>query len=304
MSIRRISISILLALIVACYATVGYSDTISVKDDVGNTITLQKPARRIISLAPHNTELLFAAGAGDKIVAAVSHSDYPPQAKQIRNIGNYNSVNMELLVQLKPHLIVSWESGNPKRITGKIKSLGFTQYFSEPRTLMDISTTIINLGKLAGTYAQASLAAEKFVDEYYELKTRYDSRKPVSVFYEIWNQPIMTVNNKHIINEVIEFCGGKNIFGDLEAFTPTVGVEAVIAANPDVIIGSSNDGKAPVWLDDWKQWKSIMAVQKKQLFYVNADYVHRHTPRILKGVKEICEILDKVRGNSDKGAGK
>lgn len=301
MSIRLITV--LSSLITVLYSVVGHSDTITVKDDVGNTITMKKPARRIVSLAPHTTELLFAAGAGKKIVATVAYSDFPPQAKQIRRIGNHDSVNMELLVQLKPHLVVAWDSGNPKRITDKIKSLGFIQYFSEPKTLMEIGTSIINLGKLAGSYPEASMAAEQFVDEYYELKTRYDGRSPVTVFYEIWNQPMMTVNGNHIINEVIELCGGKNIFAALSALSPSIGVEAVIAANPDVIIGSSNDGKPPAWLDDWRRWKTLNAVKSNNLYYVNANHVHRHTPRILKGVVEVCEILDTARGKSNKSAG-
>ncbi len=292
---KRLITRITGAIVLFTMSLVGNADEIVVRDDLGNTLRLTHPAQRIISLAPHSTELLFAAGAGDKIVGVAEYSDYPPAAKAIRQIGNFSSIDLERISLLKPDLIIAWQSGNPAAAIARLKELGYPLFLSEPRSLNDIPANLLRLAKLAGTEAQAQLAIDTYNKKLQQLKTRYAGKEDVSVFYEIWNQPMMTVNGQHIINEVIEFCGGRNVFAHLNVLAPTVAVEPVLAANPQVIIASSSKGEAPEWLNDWRQWTALDAVRYDNLFHVDADTINRHTPRILLGIEQVCEALNTAR---------
>jgi len=280
-------------------SSLSAAEEIRVSDDMGNNIVLSQSAQRIVSLAPHITELLFAVGAGDKIVGVVEYSDFPAQATSIQQVGNHTAIDLERISILNPDLIVAWQSGNPESALNRLRQMGYVVFRSEPKTLKDIPVTMSRLAELAGTDKQAQLAIDAYQAQFQQLKARYTGRLPVTVFYEIWNQPMMTVNGQHIINEVIEFCGGQNIFANMNSLAPTVAVEPVLAANPQVIIASSSNGQAPEWLDDWRQWTALDAVRYGNLFHVNADTINRHTPRILKGVEQVCEALDAARQHID-----
>jgi len=273
------------------------AEEIAVRDDLGNTLRLAQPVQRIISLAPHTTELLFAAGAGGKIVGVAEFSDFPPEAKAIPRIGNFSTIDLERISLLKPDLIIGWHSGNPAAALARLKQLGYAVFLSEPKTLSDIPAALMQLAKLAGTTAQAQPAVDAYQAQLQQLKKRYAGQATLTVFYEIWNQPMMTVNGQHIINEVIEFCGGRNVFAGMTILAPTVAVEPVLAANPQVIIASSTQGRAPEWLNDWRQWTALEAVRYDNLFHVDADTINRHTPRILRGVEQICAALNTARRN-------
>lgn len=296
--VARVTITIVFGTIAfAADSTPGVAEEIRVRDDTGKNIVLARSAQRIISLSPHLTELLFSVGAGNKIVGVVEYSDYPPLAKSIQRVGNHTAIDLERISMLKPDLIVAWQSGNPNSALSSLQQMGYVVFRSEPKTLNDIPTTMLRLSKLAGTGKQAQIAVTDYQSQFEQLRARYVGRKPVTVFYEIWNQPMMTVNGQHIINEVIEFCGGKNVFQTMNILAPTVAVEPVLAANPQVIIASSSNGQAPEWLNDWRQWITLDAVRYENLFHVNADTINRHTPRILKGVEQVCEALDTARQN-------
>jgi len=271
-----------------------YAGDISVVDDAGNTIILSRPAARIVSLSPHITELLFAAGAGDRLVGVVEYSDFPEAAKAIERIGNHSSIDLERIASLKPDLIIAWESGNPKAAIEKLKQLKYPLFLSEPRSLNDIATSMQRFAELAGTSAMAGSAIKDFHQRYSQLKDRYRTNHVVNVFYEIWYQPLMTVNGKHIISEVIELCGGKNVFGDLSALAPNVSVESVLAKNPEAIIAGTNTGDR---LFDWKRWTELEAVRFDNLFHVEWDHINRHSPRILSAVEEVCQALIVARKN-------
>jgi iron complex transport system substrate-binding protein len=227
---------------------------LEVVDDSGIRIKLTEPAKRIISLAPHVTEQLFAIGAGEKIVGAVDYSDYPEQAKLIPRVGGYSRLDLERILALKPDLIVGWHSGNNVQQLERLQELGFTVYRSEPQRLDDIASGMLNLGELTGTKQQAQLQATVFRQRVERLRGLVVGKETRTVFYQIWNRPLMTVNGEHLINEVIRLCGGRNIFVTLPVLTPKVSEEAVIAADPDVIIASGMGRERPEWLDDWRQW--------------------------------------------------
>ncbi|MEQ6341249.1 MAG: cobalamin-binding protein [Gammaproteobacteria bacterium] len=271
---------------------------ITVKDDTGSTVSLASPARRIVSLAPHATENLFAAGAGAYVVGAVSYSDYPPEAGRIRRVGDSNNLDLEAIVALRPDLIVAWDSGNAKSQIEKLRQLGLKIYVSEPRRFEDAAANIESLGRLAGTEALARQAAAAFRAEYARLRNQYAERRPVSVFFQIWNRPLMTVNGTQLIGNAIRLCGGANIFADLPVLAPEVNIEAVLAADPQAIIVSSAGEKRAPWLDEWRRWPQLQAVKKRgRLLAIRPDLITRPTPRILEGVRLMCGHLDQVRSS-------
>jgi len=270
------------------------ASSFTVIDDDNNTVTFDGPAKRIISLSPHATELLFSAGATNQIVAVVNYSDYPPQAKKIPRIGSYKKIDLESVVKLNPDLIIAWNSGGPEQQISDLRKLGFKLYFSEPRTFEDVASNIKNMGKILGTSGIADSNASTYLKELTRLQKKYNNLKQVNVFYQVWNKPLMTINNGHLISNVIEFCGGYNVFADATIRAPKVGIESVIEKNPQAIIIGMSDNRKD-WVEPWFQWRSINAVKNKHVYSVNADLIVRQGPRILQGAELVCEILEKVR---------
>jgi len=268
---------------------------ISVLDDTGQLVRLAHPATRIISLAPHATELLFAAGAGERVVGVVKYSDYPAAALKLPLVGSFNSLDMESMLALRPDIIIVWKNGNNAAQIEKLKTLGVQLYFSEPQNIADIANAIERLGKLAHTEPQATQSARQFREKYALLTNRYSTRPPITVFYQIWNQPMMTINGKQIISDVIHQCGGNNIFADMPTLTPTISMEAVLQADPQAIIASGMGNKRPVWLDEWRRWPRLTAVQHDNLYFVFSDLINRPTPRLLEGMAQVCTILEQAR---------
>ena len=269
---------------------------VSVKDDIGNTVKLAQPAKRIVSLAPHMTETLFAAGAGAQIVGTVDYSDYPEAAKKIPRVGGYSRFDLEAVAAHKPDLIVAWYSGNAPAHIEKLQAMGYPIYISQPNHIADIATEIERLGQLAGTSATAQATASAFRERLATITARYSKRPVVRTFYQIWKQPLMTIGKNQIISDVIRLCGGENVFGQMDQMAPNVTVEAVIAANPEAIIASGMGDSRPEWLDDWKRWTSIEAVKRDNLFFVPPELIQRHTPRLLDGTERLCQHLETVRG--------
>jgi iron complex transport system substrate-binding protein len=280
------------ALFVAC--SLARAD-VSVVDDTGATVRLAQPAKRIVSLAPHITETLFAAGAGERIVGTVDYSDYPEAAKKLPRVGGYSSFDLEAVVALKPDLIVSFHSGNAPAHIEKLRGLGFPIYISQPNRIADVASEIERLGVLAGTSVIGNAAAGQFRARLAGLQKRYADRPPVRTFYQLWKQPLMTIGGKQIISDVVRLCGGENVFAALPTMAPTVTVEAVIAANPEAIVASGMGESRPEWLDDWKRWTSITAVARDNLFFVQPELIQRHTPRLLDGAERLCQHLETTR---------
>lgn len=277
----------------ALLAAAAAHASITVQDDLGQSVTLAKPARRIISLAPHVTELLYAAGAGAQIVGASNHSDYPPQAAQLPSLGGYNALDIERIASLKPDLIVAWHSGNKPLQLARLRSLGIPVFESQPADFGMIASSLERLGQLAGTDTTAQAAAAAFRARWQQLEAQYRGRAPVTVFYQIWSQPLMTLNGQHMVSAVLRLCGGRNIFSDLPQLAPTVSVEAVLAADPQVIFTAGDARDQP--LERWKQFPRLRAVRDQQLYTVNADWLNRAGPRVLEAAQEVCGKLEQAR---------
>ncbi|NML26179.1 cobalamin-binding protein [Zoogloea dura] len=268
---------------------------VDLTDDQGKPVHLAQPARRIVSLAPHVTELLYAAGAGERVVGAVQYSDYPEAAKKVARVGSYTAVDMEKVVALKPDLVVAWKSGNRDAHLDKLRGLGIPVFINEPRKIDDVARSLSQFGRLAGTEAVAEPAAKAFRERYAALAARYSARPKVRTFYEIWNRPLMTINGEHLIADVMRLCGGENVFAKLPVLAPAIDVEAVLAAQPEAIVASGMGEARPEWLDDWRKWTKLPAVARGNLFFIPPDQIQRHTPRILDGAERLCGQLEEAR---------
>ena len=283
-------------LLLAAFAIAPARATLQAIDDAGTTVTLPEPAQRILSVAPHVTELLFAAGAGHRIVGTVEYSDHPAAAQAIPRIGDSAQLDLERVVSLKPDLIVVWRNGTPAQQVQRLRGLGIPVYASESRRLGEISSTMRRLGLLAGTAPVAERRADGFDREVAALRERYAGRRPLRVFYQIWHRPLLTINGAHLISDALALCGASNVFADLQALTPNVSEEAVVEADPDAIVTGSVD---PSGRDDnlarWRRLGALRATRLGNLVVVDPDTLHRQSDRIVVGARELCDKLDAVR---------
>lgn len=268
-------------------------------DDMGKQVRLPRPAERIVSLSPHLTEIVFAAGAGDKLVGVVEYSNYPEEASSIRSVGAYNNVDLEAIAALRPDLALAWGSGSRQGHLDKLTALGIPVYINEPTTLDDIARSLEVVGKLAGTSETADTAALAFRQRLIGLEQRYSQRPRVRVFYQVWHQPLMTVSGDHPITRLITLCGGKNVFDGLGNLAPTVGIESVLAADPEAIVASGMEAARPEWLDMWKRWPALTAVKRDNLFFIPPGPMQRATPRLLDAAAELCEQLEQARARRE-----
>ncbi|MEO8134491.1 MAG: cobalamin-binding protein [Betaproteobacteria bacterium] len=268
---------------------------IQVVDDGGQTIVLAQPAQRIISLAPHVTELLFAAGAGDRIIGTIAFSDYPPAALAIPRIGDSFIIDLERVLSLKPDLIVVWLHGNAEGQLDKLRRLGIPVFSSEPRRLSDIASTLRRFGVLTGSERTAEPAAAVFEHRVQALRERFAGRPPVSVFYQIAERPLLTVNGNHLISDVLRLCGANNVFADLKPLVPSINAEAVAKANPEAIVTSGGESGNDTNFASWARLSSLTAARRKNFVLLNSDTISRQSDRILDGAGLLCEALDGVR---------
>jgi iron complex transport system substrate-binding protein len=277
-------------------STAAHAD-LTFKDDTGQEVRLKAPAKRIIALAPHIAESLYAAGAGDRLVGTVDYSDYPPEAKKVPRVGGYSRVDLEAVAALKPDLVLAWESGNNMPQVGKLRALGLTVYVSQPNTIEHVADQLERMGRLAGTEAAANAAADRFRQRLAAIRAANAGKPKVRVFYQIWKTPLMTVGGPQIISDAIKLCGGDNVFGHLGKMAPTVSVEAVLEADPEAIVATGMGDAKPEWLHDWDKWTRMTAVKRDNLFHINPDIMQRHTPRILDGTEKLCAHLDVARSH-------
>jgi iron complex transport system substrate-binding protein len=274
---------------------------INVVDDRGHDIRLDHFANHIVSLSPNITELVFSAGAGDKLVGASRYSDFPDAARFVPDIGDSSSLDLERIIALKPDLVIAWRSGNGRSDIEKLEKLGLTVFAAEATRLEDIPRLLRTLGKLAGTVAQAETAASAYEEELQQIKRNYGDRRKISVFQLIWHQPLMTVNGKHVISDIINICGGVNIFESASSLTPVISAENLLEADPHAIISSVPLGPAETGVEAlFRRFPHIQAVRSDHLFFVDPDLLHRQTVRILQAAKTVCTQLESVRSCREK----
>lgn len=248
---------------------------------------------RVISLAPSATELAFAAGLGDKLIAVSEHSDYPEQAKNLEQIANYQSINVERIITLQPDLIIAWPGGNPAKELNKLAQFGFTIYNVNTKSLDDIALNVEQLSQYADDPTIGEQAANHFRSQLIAYKKQYHTEEKVSYFYQLSEKPIITVAQDRWPSEVFRFCGGINVFENSAAPYPQVGLEQVIVANPEVIFTSRH---AMENADMWQPWhEQLQAIKNHHIWTLNASWINRPTPRTLDAIHQVCELFETVR---------
>ena len=271
------------------------SAAITVVDDDGRQVTLQRPALRVIAMAPHATELVYAAGGAERIVAAVDYSDYPEAAKRLPRVGSNRQIDMERVAALKPDLIVIWMHGSSERQIEQIRAMGIPMYHSEPKKLVEIPDSLVRIGKLMGTEKVADAAATDLRSQLAALAARYAGRPPVRMFYQVWDKPLHTLNGGHIVSDAVRLCGGENIYAGMKVTAPVVSFESVLGEDPEAIVSTGERSKEDGGVAVWRPFTSMTAVRRDNLFRLDGNLLNRAGPRMIAGTAALCEKLELAR---------
>lgn len=250
---------------------------------------------RVVALAPHIVENLYAIGAGKHIVGTVDYADFPAEANNIPSIGGYYGLHLEKILALKPDLIIAWQSGNKMADIAQLQRLGFNVVFSEAKSLDKVADELLQFGELLGYQQQANNIAQQFTKRLKHLKKQYSQQAKIKVFYQLWPEPMRTINKNTIIDQIISICRGDNVFADNATDYPQVSIENVIVAQPELIILPDEKSKQPQPIIAWQKWPEIPAVKANAFIHVNADLLHRFSVRSLDGVASMCEKMDNYR---------
>jgi len=287
---------LLLAAALLCASAAARADTVALRvvDDAGHEVALQHTARRIVALAPHLTELVYAAGAGDQLVAVGKYSDFPPEALAKPVISDAFAVNYEALMQSRADLVLVWGSGTPERIKTKLRTLGVPVYEIEIRSVAGLTDTLRNIGRLAGTEGVAQARAQAITNDWAALHKTYAGRKPVRVFFQLWDAPLMTLNGQHLISSAIAACGGTNVFAELPTLTATVSWEVAVQRDPELVMtaGSASEPARP---GRWADFAQVSATRHGQFGRIEGDLIARSGPRFVDGARELCVAIDRAR---------
>lgn len=287
--------AVLLSALLAALAAPASRAEVRVTDDTGHAVVLAAPARRVISLGPHLTELAFAAGGGGALVGAIRYSDHPEAARALPIVGDAHAIDFERIAQLKPDLVLVWDSGLNERHKARLRSLGLALYESEIRKAQGIPDTLRRLGTLLGRADSAEAAARRVETQWQALAERYRGKPPVRVFWQLWHEPLMTINREHLISEAMRACGGVNVFADLPLLTPTVSWEAAVATDPQLIATSGRRQDAERDLTPWQRFANVAAVKHRRYASIDGDLIGRMGPRFVEGAAALCEAIDRTR---------
>ena len=290
----------LLALVLASAAALmpalcASAAPIEVRDDAGQVLRLQTPARRIVSLSPAATESFFAIGAGAQVVGTSAYSDYPAEAKRVPRIADAYTLNREAVVRLAPDLAIVWGSGTPAQRVAELRALGVPIFVSEPRSTQDIASTLERFGVLTGHAPEGRAAAQALRERIAALRARHANAAPVDVFVQISAVPLMTINAQHALSEALGLCGARNVFADLPMLAGQIGQEAVVARNPQLIVAVEPDDAAGAALAQWQRFGVLRAVRNRQLKSVSPDLLSRAAPSFADGVAALCKVVEGAR---------
>ena len=312
------------AFLIALVTLVGLQDALAasdrslrVIDDWGRTLVLPGPAQRIVSLAPHATELLFSAGAGAHLVAVDVSSDHPPAVRALPSLNAYPMPDPERLLALKPDLIVAWGSGIGRDRLARLEAFGFRVFVSEPRSLEAVAVSIERFAKLTANPEAGRKRAADFRAHAQRLRARYSERRPVRVFIQAWSMPLTTLSDRDTIGDAIRLCGGVNPFADLPLAAPQVGIEAVLSSRPELVVAFQSDareaGRATAAGADAAHaanarakpraiWESIGLLEPRGRtgFAVIDRTIQRPTERLLPAIEQLCEAIDARRSAASK----
>jgi iron complex transport system substrate-binding protein len=286
--------TLLAAAAASLLALAARAQPIELVDDGGHRVKLPRAPQRIVTLGAHLAEQLYAIGAGDRIVGVSRFTDFPAEVRAKPVVGDAVAIHHEAIAQLKPDLVLVWRSGFPERARAPLKALGVPVYESEIRSVPELAASLRTLGRLVGLPEAGQAQAAAVEQQWAALQAEYASRAPVRVFYQIWHQPLMTVNHDHLIHQALSACGGRNLFAELPALTPTVSWEAAVQRNPQVIALARGAGTPPEF-GRWPEFPQVDAVRHQRYALVEGDWISRMGPRFLQGVRQLCEGIDKAR---------
>jgi iron complex transport system substrate-binding protein len=275
-------------------ATVPRAQAVSVVDDSGHTIRLARPAQRVITLGPHLAEQAFAVGGGEQVVGVSRFSDFPAQAQKLPVVGDSAAVHHEQIASLKPDLILVWRTGFPERARAPLQALGVPVFESEIRSVAELASSLRRIGQLLGHAETGEAQARQVEQQWARLQADHAARKPVRVFYQLWHQPLMTINREHLISQAITACGGVNVFGELPTFTPTVSWEAAVLRNPQVIAMAGAPSDHPE-KGEWPRFPQVDAVKAGRFALIDGDLIGRMGPRFVQGAEQLCKAIDAAR---------
>ena len=265
------------------------------------SVTDSGDVTRIVTLAPHLTELVFAAGASEMLVGVSAYSDFPRAAKELPVVSDAFTVDQEQLALLQPDLLLAWQSGTPQHVIDELRAAGFNVAAIQTRGLDDVATALLRIGELSGHSKQAGVAADHFSRSMARLREQYAAAADISVFYQVSARPLYTINGEHFIGEILKLCGGRNIFADLTELAPSVSVEAVLDRNPEVLLAASEGGETA--FADWQRWDGLAAIRYGNQFTVESAEIARPTPRLLMAAATICDSLVIARQNREAAGG-
>lgn len=258
-------------------------------------------SHRVISLAPNITEILFAIGAGKNMVGTSTFSNFPEKAKTIPIVATYNHVDLERIVAQRSDLVIAWKVGNPTAEIDQLKKIGIKVYEASFQNILDIAKEALRFGQLLGLQKSAQRFTRVFIENYYSMQKKYQNKKTITVFYQLSLHPLMTLNNQSPVGQVIQLCGGKNIFGQMTTVAPIVDIESVLIRNPDVILigvgGVAFIKDKNNILQFWKQFPELSAVKKHHIYFFNSSTIERYGPRILNGASRVCRFMASVDEN-------
>jgi iron complex transport system substrate-binding protein len=286
-------LSALFALAATTGAAAAVAAGVTVIDDAGRHIALPHVPQRIVSIAPGSTEMLFAAGAGARVIATVEFSDEPAEARKIPRIGDADAIDMERVVALRPDVVIVWAGGSNVAQVNRLERLRIPLYRQKVEKLADIPVSLRRLGALAGTQAIADKAAMDIDARLDRLEKRFGKpAKPTTVLLEVWNRPIYTVGGSHMMTDSLRLCGARNIFADLKEQGPSIDTEAVIGRDPEIIVAVAPPGTAAEWLAEWKRFGSMRAVRNGRLIPFEDTRLSRLGPSAIAGTEALCEVLN------------
>jgi len=249
---------------------------------------------RVVTLSPHLTELVFAAGAGDRLIATVEYSEYPEAAVDIPRVGDAFRLDIERIVALRADLLIAWDSGNPRAAIDQLRSLGVPVWSVEIREPGEIANILEAIGRATGQPETANSEAEKIRERLRNLTRQYEGVDTLAYFYQVGVNPLFTINGDHLISKGLDLCGGQNVFDEESGLAFQVGYESVIVANPDALFAPWIESM-PDPLSAWRDWPAMQAVRRDALFLLPADPISRATPRFLDSLELACKLLHQLR---------
>jgi iron complex transport system substrate-binding protein len=264
-------------------------------DDTGRAVPLAQSARRIVALAPGATALLFAAGAGDRVVATIRFADEPAAASRIPRLGDVQAIDFERLLALRPDVVVVTEAITSPLMVDRVRDLGLPIYTTRYTQLADIAPSIERLGRLAGTQPVARREAARLGAQLAALRATWSRRTPLRVLYQVWSPPIYTIGGAHIVTDALAVCGARNVFASERVAAPAVGVEAVIAQNPDVIVVSAPRAEATKWAAEWRAFPRLAATAAGHLYVFDDKRLDLMGPSAIDATAGLCRILEAAR---------